>query len=127
VYDLGPVAIADLPAGDVPAPSWLSARDAEVWTALARVRTAPRGTRTELYAIEEDELRARALDDDQCWRLGSAPAVLDHTYIVRSILPGEHDVFAAFTPIAEDAHGQWIAWRILRSWPAKLDSRARPR
>jgi RNA polymerase sigma-70 factor (ECF subfamily) len=49
---------------------------------------------------------------------GRDRAQRDHTYLVRSIQPGRHDLLAAFTLLDVDANGvHTIAWRILHQWP----------
>jgi len=35
--------------------------------------------------------------------------------LIRSILPGKHDILAAFTTAAVDDEGTWIVWRVLRN------------
>ncbi|HTF91154.1 MAG TPA: RNA polymerase sigma factor [Planctomycetota bacterium] len=45
-------------------------------------------------------------------------AVLHHSYVVRSIIPGSHDYLVAFEILAEDEHGIFITWRVLKTWPA---------
>jgi hypothetical protein len=45
------------------------------------------------------------------------PALLGHTYVLRSTLPGEHDVLVAFRPVLEEADGLTIAWRMLKRFP----------
>ena len=44
-------------------------------------------------------------------------AVVGHTYIVRAVLPGEHDHLVAFQVVDQDEHGIFITWRILKTWP----------
>jgi hypothetical protein len=45
------------------------------------------------------------------------PATIGHTYLLRAILPGEHDVLVAFHAASEDAHGHHLVWRILKQFP----------
>lgn len=51
------------------------------------------------------------------------PSVRGHTYVVRAILPGEHDHLVAFSPVEEDEHGQTLVWRILKTWPVEARGR----
>jgi RNA polymerase sigma-70 factor (ECF subfamily) len=44
-------------------------------------------------------------------------AIVGHTYIVRAVLPGEHDHLVAFQVVDQDEHGIFITWRILKTWP----------
>jgi RNA polymerase sigma factor (sigma-70 family) len=41
-------------------------------------------------------------------------AVLQQTYVLRRVAADEHDVLVAFRPVASDAHGQTIVYRVLR-------------
>jgi hypothetical protein len=41
---------------------------------------------------------------------------LNNTYALRSVLEDEHDVLAAFRPIAQDDHGMTIEWRLLQRY-----------
>ncbi|MEO6711040.1 MAG: hypothetical protein ABI054_07580 [Planctomycetota bacterium] len=47
-----------------------------------------------------------------------AIATVGHRYMVRSIIPGKHDYLVAFKVLAEDEHGIFITWKILKTWPA---------
>jgi hypothetical protein len=61
-----------------------------------------------------DELQQPDVAPQICTVCGRAPAVVGHTYLLRSILPAKHDVLVAFRPVDADEHGMSIAWRILR-------------
>lgn len=43
-------------------------------------------------------------------------AIPGHTYLVRSMVDADRDVLAAFTYVEDDAYGQLIAWRVLKTW-----------
>ncbi len=50
--------------------------------------------------------------------IGRSPrAVVGHSYLVRSIIPGKHDHLVSFEILAEDEHGIFITWKILKTWP----------
>jgi RNA polymerase sigma-70 factor (ECF subfamily) len=50
-------------------------------------------------------------------RVPGEPGVADHhLYIVRSVLPGEHDVLAAFEVLTHDEKSATIAWRVLHDF-----------
>ncbi|HEX5010988.1 MAG TPA: M56 family metallopeptidase [Planctomycetota bacterium] len=72
--------------------------------------------------LNEEQLRtwnlfhAPALTQDER-RLGRVPVVLDHSYIVRSSMPDEHDLLAAFRPVEQTDDGVTIAWRLLQRYP----------
>lgn len=58
-------------------------------------------------------LQARVMD------LGArgAEAVEGHSYLVRSIVQGRHDLLVALEVAQVDAYGVLIAWQLVRSWP----------
>ena len=47
----------------------------------------------------------------------AAKALVGHTYLVRSSLSQHHDHLVAFRPLSADERGQFIEWRVLKSWP----------
>jgi RNA polymerase sigma factor (sigma-70 family) len=50
-------------------------------------------------------------------RVPGEPGIVDHhLYVVRSVLPGEHDVLAAFEILDHDEKSVTIAWRVLNSF-----------
>lgn len=59
-----------------------------------------------------DALHAPALSEDMV-PFSMVPVVIGHTYVLRSVLEGEHDVLAAFRPVQQDERGMTIAWRVL--------------
>jgi hypothetical protein len=87
----------------------------------AQSETPPEGVSSEAW----DLLRASAGADmrsyDRRWSLRAkalgldddAPAVVGHTYLLRAILPGEHDHLVAFRVLEDDGHGHTLAWRLL--------------
>ncbi|MEX1024242.1 MAG: RNA polymerase sigma factor [Planctomycetota bacterium] len=89
-----------------------------LWNARATVQAFDDGERRALS--EADEERAAALG------LGrSVPAIVGHTYLLRSILFDTHDHLVTFTVIGGDEFGHTLAWRIQRSWPVEQTSRGR--
>jgi len=46
----------------------------------------------------------------------AAPAVVQHTYLLRAIITGEHDILVAFRSVATDDDGHTIVWRVLRTF-----------
>lgn len=119
IVDLGPVPF-DLVerTGSVPMDG-LSARSREACEVLESVRHA---------IVPEDLARRQAFageDDQRVQALGlshvGVPAVVGHTFLLRSVVPEKHDVLVAFAVIDTDEHGIWIRWRLLRSWPMDRD------
>lgn len=50
-------------------------------------------------------------------RVPGEPGVVDHhLYVVRSVLPGEHDVLAAFEVLGHDDKSATIAWRVMQTF-----------
>jgi hypothetical protein len=47
---------------------------------------------------------------------GSVAAVIGHTYVVRAILPGEHDHLVAFSAVEQDEFGHTLVWKVLKAW-----------
>lgn len=105
LVDLGPRDLTALRATPQQRPEFVAS---EVWDLLGRdLKGADRG----LMRQVERDARALGLKD-------SAPASVGHTYLLRAILPGEHDHLVAFTVLDDDGRGMTLAWRILRTWPA---------
>ena len=106
VLDLGVVPLEDLPATETPVPPELAAAEQKAWKVFWAVAIDPvKGFKPGYRAA------VRAL------HIGPATPVPGHTYLVRGLRPGKHDVLAAFEAIAEDANGWTIAWRVLRIAP----------
>jgi RNA polymerase sigma-70 factor (ECF subfamily) len=76
-----------------------------------RTTAATNGTKS-LVVSDEDDQRFRALKG---WP--RALAITGHSYIARTVLPGEHDHLVAFQVVDQDEHGIFITWRILKTWP----------
>jgi hypothetical protein len=106
VLDLGVVRLEDLPATETPIPPELSASEQKAWSVFWAAALDPvKG----LKPAYRDAVRAL--------NVGPATPVPGHTYLVRGLLPGKHDVLAAFEALAEDEHGWTIAWRVMRVTP----------
>ncbi len=111
MVDIGDVALAELVDSQARRPTG-SALPAAVWDVLwMDAKTTGR----EFDRAIED--RARDLKIES-----SASASIDHTYLVRAILPGEHDVLAAFRTLSKDEYGFTFAWRILHAWPVPAEA-----
>jgi beta-lactamase regulating signal transducer with metallopeptidase domain len=69
----------------------------------------------------DDNVRAddafRAASGLQARDVGRAVAVAGHSYLLRSILPGEHDLLAAFTLVQVQPESIVLVGRILKTWP----------
>ena len=108
VMDLGAMPIEAVPDAPSSAPSGLTEKRRLIWELL----WSDAGTGRNGYS---DEFSRRAVEVGAS--RDSVEAQVGHAYVVRAILPGEHDHLVAFSPVEEDAHGQTLVWRILKSWP----------
>lgn len=106
IHDLGPIDLADIRA-DPLSPPLRDQRTREAWT--LSWEDASIAGRDFDRTLEE---RARKLDLPR-----NAPAAPGHTYFIRQIMPGEHDLLAAFSVLARDDYGYTIAGRVLHHWP----------
>lgn len=80
-----------------------------------------------LSPIGRDEHRRIAVPDALSRVSGRAKAELGCTYLVRAILPGEHDHAVAFRTVERDAHGYTLVFRIVKRFPmAKTRHRPAP-
>ena len=106
ICDLGRIDLADLRA-DPLSPPGRDERTREIWSlSWEDAHIAGRDFDRSI------EARARALE------LGmDAPASPGNTYLIRKIMPGEHDLLAAFTVLSRDDYGYTIAGRVLQRWP----------
>lgn len=105
--------LADVMSGEVP--KGLSKRERRAWDFLWNVRA-------EIVEVEGRERRALSeRNTGVAKELGlwssSVPAVVGHTYLLRSVLFPLHDHLVVFTVLGENEAGLTLAWRILRSWP----------
>ncbi len=119
VLDLGAIPIESVGASVGREPVGLNERGREAWRFLWTLKSID-GSRQERAISSEDQARSDRLE----LRRG-AGAEVGHSYLMRSILAGEHDVLAAFTTASRDEHGDWIAYRVI--WNRKLKKDAEPR
>jgi hypothetical protein len=97
----------------------LAEKSREAWQLLWKIAPLDEG-RMNRAISREDEEAARRIDLE-----GRAGPAVGHTYLIRSIRAGEHDVLAVFTTAARDEHGDWIAYRVI--WNRKLEPDPKPR
>lgn len=103
----------DVPRRDLPS------RDQDRWRFIAGVPSPEKGEREHALS-RADETRSSVLGFESV-----VPAKLGHSYLVRCILPNEHDILAVFTTAAMDEAGVWIVWRVL--WNRSLRDESKPR
>jgi hypothetical protein len=118
VLDLGATAIESLGAGAGNEPDGLNDRAREAWSLLWTMKVVDDGPQG-LAISSEDAATALRLE------LVRTGAEVGHTYLVRSITLGDHDVLAAFSTAARDEHGDWIAYRVI--WNRKLEKPSKSR
>jgi hypothetical protein len=86
-------------------PNDLSPANREIWELLWTLRAADQGANGRAVSLLE-ESRVR-----QFVPVRTVPGRIGHTYLLRSIVAGEHDVLAAFSTVDRDEHGDWILWQ----------------
>jgi len=106
IVDIGVCDIATLDETLASRPKTMTEAQEPVWRLLTKdVKTSKTDFDGAFHA------QANALDVGR-----HVKAVVGNTYLVRSIMPGEHDHLAAFTILDEDADGLTFVWRILNAW-----------
>jgi hypothetical protein len=100
VLDLGTTAIEEVEADPERPPSTLDAKGIENWRRLWAERPKGASASDAVRTVPDARVKAET----------------GRTYLVRSILSGEHDVLVVFRLVEEDAHGFALVWRLLRSW-----------
>lgn len=107
VLDLGAIALESVPESPAALPTALTEEQRPAWELLWQ------DAKTSKQGFSDDFKGAAA-------KLGLSrnrvPAVVGHTYVVRAILPGEHDHLVAFSPVEQDEFGHTLVWRVLRTW-----------
>jgi|GEM_PF-6591228 len=114
ILDLGEVPFAELAVvmGGAP-PSTADERLRETYAFLRDVCGGPiEGPRRERSLDEADAARIDELELDR-----TVPAILGHTYAMRTLLYDTHDHLVVFTLVDEDPSGFSLAWRIAESRP----------
>jgi len=107
LLDLGDYPVENVPADPAAVPSGLTAEQEAAWRFLASEVPADREGRR----AWEQSGKALGLKD----RVKAEP---NHTYLLRAVLPGEHDILVAFRDAHRDDTGSSIVWREIRRWPA---------
>ena len=107
VTDLGTLPLERVPDGPGILPPPLDESQRGIWEFL----WSERGEGTGGYAADFPE-RAHALGVPR-----RATAIVGHTYVLRAILPGEHDLLVAFTSVEGDENGHTLVHRVLRTYP----------
>jgi RNA polymerase sigma-70 factor (ECF subfamily) len=116
IHDLDRFDLAEIPS-DPASPFGRDSRTREIWS----------------LAWEDAHIAGRDYDrslDTRAIALGlssSAPPGIGHTYLLRTIQPGEHDLLAAFSVLDRDEYGYTIAGRVLHRWPLPEGSVEAPR
>jgi hypothetical protein len=113
LMDLGAVGIEQVVSWGEPGPSGMDKPRQRSWNLLWSLRHAE-NTSPDQRGRALDEEGQRLVQEASLER--SVPAVLKHTYVLRSIQPQKHDLLVVFTVVETDEHGLWIVWRKLRSW-----------
>lgn len=107
LLDLGDYPIENVPKGPEAVPSGLAPEQEEAWRFLASEVPADRDGRS----AWQQKGKALGLKD----RVKAHP---DHTYLLRAVLPGEHDILVGFRDAHRDDTGHTLVWREIARWPA---------
>jgi RNA polymerase sigma-70 factor (ECF subfamily) len=119
ILDLGAIPVESVSAEVGSEPAGLRDRSREAWRFLWTLRALDEGSQSGAIS-REDRTTASRLE-----LVHGAGSELGHSYLVRSIVTGAHDVLAVFTTAARDEHGDWIAYKMI--WNRKLKKDAQPR
>lgn len=119
LLDFGLRALETVGSSEDDLPDNLSAANREIWEILWNLKPVNRGALARAIA-PPDEVWVQNFAPDR-----SIPGKIGHTYLLRSIVAGDHDVLVAFSLAARDEHGDWILWKPI--WNRKLVEGARPR
>jgi len=107
VLDLGAITLESVPESPAALPPALTEEQRPVWELLWQdAKTSKEGFSDDFKSAARKLRLSRS----------SAAAVVGHTYVVRAILPGEHDHLVAFSPVEQDEFGHTLVWRVLRAW-----------
>lgn len=109
VFDLGDYPIENVPKGPDAVPSGLTPEQETAWRFLASEVPADREGRRAWEKRGKD----LGLKEDQ------VKAHPDHTYLLRAVLPGEHDILVAFRDAHRNDTGHTLVWRGIARWPAQ--------
>lgn len=119
LLDFGLRALESVGGSQDDLPDDLSPANREIWEILWTLKPVDKGALARAIA-PVDEVRVRQFAPER-----SIAAHVGHTYLLRSIVAGDHDVLVAFSLAARDEHGDWILWK--RIWNRKLAQGARSR
>jgi hypothetical protein len=108
VFDLGDYPIENVPRGTDAIPAGLTPQQEDAWRFLASEVPADREGRRAWEKRGKD----LGLKEDQ------VKAHPEHTYLLRAVLPGEHDILVAFRDAHRNDTGHTIVWREIARWPA---------
>jgi len=103
----------DLVGSDPSPPPGLDADQRERWEFLWSESPflGKESWRKAMAPYNEFQERARKLGLE-----GSVPAGVGHTYLLRSMLPGEHEVLVLFRVADADDTGFNLVWQVLKNW-----------
>lgn len=114
VLDLGTVRIGDVSVQRDSPPPTLSAIHRKAWELMWTVTPHAWPRDGQIVVALDEEQRKQA---DELGVLHGTKAQAGHSYLVRSVLPDEHDLIAAFEIVGRDENGITIAWRLLATFP----------
>ena len=109
LLDLGLRSLESVPTSRDDMPDDLSDRNREIWDILWTLKpVTTRGATRAVVRADSDRVAQFIPDETMAGHVG-------HTYLLRSIVAGDHDVIAAFSVAGRDEHGDWILWKSIRN------------
>lgn len=112
LLDFGLRALELVPTARNDMPDDLAPANREIWEIVWTLKAVDKGALARAV-VAADEARVEQFAPDR-----SMLGKVGHTYLLRSIVAGDHDVLVAFSLAARDEHGDWILWREI--WNRKL-------
>lgn len=108
------LSLGETPVGDVPDdparfPDGLDEEQRGQWTFLwSDTPVGAKDTWGEFQQAAREKRLSNTID-----------AVHGRTYVLRSVLPGEHDLLVAFRTVDSEYEGYNLVWKVLRRWEVK--------
>lgn len=113
ILDLGETDLEQVGASVQAAPPGLEDRQREQWAFLWSDSAFLGAASPSAASIAYEALKKSARE---LGFVDGVPAVLGHTYVLRSVRTGEHDILVVFKAVQADDTGMSLVWQILKDW-----------